>query len=289
MDVREVTDETFLSDVAKLTNNKKAQTALIKNKASQIISEKAHLNPAYYEKMKERLDNLIREEQEKRKEDADYFNSYKKILQELLDEENERKKLGLSNTFEFAVFEELVKITKDKETSKKFTKKISEGIREETELVGWKTKTSSEKQLGNVIYDIVSEIQNKKLSDNEDKKNELTERLYRISKKKSMNLHSEEKSKQTFQYGNKTIEYILIKSKRRKTCEVIVDKDEITIRAPFDKPLNEVEGILNDKIKWISQKQKEIQNEKPEIVKPSFDNNSTLPYLGKNYQFENNL
>lgn len=44
--------------------------------------------------MKERLDNLIREEKEKRTEDADYFNSYKKMLQELLDEENERKKLG---------------------------------------------------------------------------------------------------------------------------------------------------------------------------------------------------
>ena len=101
-----------------------------------------------------------------------------------------------------------------------------------------------------------------------------------------MNLHSEEKSKQTFQYGNKTIEYILIKSKRRKTCEVIVDKDEITIRVPFDKPIIEVEGILNDKIKWISQKQKEIQNEKPEIVKPSFDDHSTFPYLGNNYDLK---
>jgi hypothetical protein len=40
----------------------------------------------------------------------------------------------------------------------------------ETELVGWKTKTSSEKQIGNIIYDILSEIQNKKLEDNEDKK-----------------------------------------------------------------------------------------------------------------------
>lgn len=98
-----------------------------------------------------------------------------------------------------------------------------------------------------------------------------------------MNSHFEEKSIQTFQYGNKTVEYILIKSKRRKTCEVIVDKNELTIRAPFDKPLIEVEGILNDKIKWISQKQKEIQINKAEIVRPSFDNNSTLPYLGKNY------
>jgi predicted metal-dependent hydrolase len=101
-----------------------------------------------------------------------------------------------------------------------------------------------------------------------------------------MNLHLEEKSKQTFQYGNKTIEYNLIKSKRRKTCEVIVDKDEITIRAPFDKPLMEVESILSDKIKWISQKQKEIQSKKSEIIKPSFDDYSTLPYLGFNYNLK---
>ena len=104
-------------------------------------------------------------------------------MQELLDEENERNKLGLSNMFEFAVFEELVRITKDEETSKNFTKKISEWIRQETELVGWKTKTSSEKHLGNIIYDIVSEIHNKKLSDNEDKKNELTERFIELAKR----------------------------------------------------------------------------------------------------------
>jgi DNA gyrase/topoisomerase IV subunit B len=75
MDIREVTDETFLSDIAKITNNnKKAQTVLIRNKAAQIISIKSH-NPVYYEKMKERLGNLIREQKEKRVEDADYLNN----------------------------------------------------------------------------------------------------------------------------------------------------------------------------------------------------------------------
>ena len=91
------------------------------------------------------------------------------------------------------------------------------------------------------------------------------------------------KSKQTFQYGNRKIEYNLIQSKRRKTCEVIVDKNEITIRAPFDKSIKEIERILSDKIKWISQKQKEIQVEKYEILKPSFEDHSTLPFLGKDY------
>ena len=61
--------------------------------------------------------------------------------------------------------------------------------------------------------------------------------------------HSKEiKSKHSFQYGNKTLEYILIQSKRRKTIEVIVDKDQITIRSPFDKTTKEIEQILNDKI-----------------------------------------
>ena len=92
MDVREITDETFLSDVAKL-KSEKARTAFVKNKVRQIIAEKAYQNPAYYEKMKERLENLIREEKEDRKEDADYFNNYKEILEELYGQEKERKKL----------------------------------------------------------------------------------------------------------------------------------------------------------------------------------------------------
>ena len=180
MDVREITDSTFLSDAVKLTKSEKARTALVKNKARQIITEKAHLNPAYYEKMKERLENLINEEKEERKEDADYFNSYKKILEELLEQEKEREKLGLANAFEHAIFEELLKITKNKELSKSITKKISENIKIETELVGWKTKRSSEKQLSITIYDILSESKNKKI---ENKIDDLTEEFIDLAKR----------------------------------------------------------------------------------------------------------
>jgi predicted metal-dependent hydrolase len=94
------------------------------------------------------------------------------------------------------------------------------------------------------------------------------------------------KSRQTFQHGNIAVEYILIQSKRRKTCEVTVDKDGITIGVPFDKPMKEIDQILNDKIKWISQKQREMQNEKPGIIKPSFEEKPTLSCLGKNYNLK---
>lgn len=97
----------------------------------------------------------------------------------------------------------------------------------------------------------------------------------------------QEYSKQSFQYGNISIAYSLVKSKRRKTCEVIVDKNsEIILRVPFDKTSDEIDKILNDKIKWAITKQKEYHDEIKEIIKPTYENNSTLPYLGKNYELQ---
>jgi predicted metal-dependent hydrolase len=91
------------------------------------------------------------------------------------------------------------------------------------------------------------------------------------------------KSQQSYQYGTRKIDYNLIKSKRRKTSEVIVDKDDITIRAPFDKSILEIEKILDDKIRWILKKQKEDENSAREIISPTFLPDSKLPYFGKNY------
>ena len=94
------------------------------------------------------------------------------------------------------------------------------------------------------------------------------------------------KSKQTYQYGNRKIDYLLIKSRRRKTSEVIVDKNEITIRSPFEKSISEIEKILDDKISWILKKQKEYEHSSQEIIDPTFLPDSTLPYLGKNYNIK---
>ena len=76
---------------------------------------------------------------------------------------------------------------------------------------------------------------------------------------------------------------MLVRSKRRKTSEVIVEKDKIIIRAPFDKSISEIEKILDVKITWIIKKQKEDEYSAPEIILPSFLPDSTLPYPGKNY------
>ena len=142
--------------------SERARTALIKNKARQIIREFAPNNPAYYEKLRERLEKIIKEEEERRKGQADYFNkssfdNIKEIYEEALSEDRKRKDLGFSTKFEFAVYSEIQSVVNNDEESKKITKSIYQNIKRETEIVGWKTKTSSKKNMSIIIYDILTE------------------------------------------------------------------------------------------------------------------------------------
>ena len=97
MNPREITYDNFLSYVSSKFKSDRARTALVKNKARQVIRDLSLNNPVYYEKLRERLEKIIGEEKERRKKDADYFNDYKKILQEALDEDKERKKITFHN------------------------------------------------------------------------------------------------------------------------------------------------------------------------------------------------
>jgi type I restriction enzyme, R subunit len=106
MNPKEVTYDNFLGYAAKF-KSERARTALIKNKARQIIKELAPTNPVYYEKLRERLEKIIEQEEKRRKEDASYFNIIAQVYKEALDTEEQRKKLGFSTPFEFAVYEQL--------------------------------------------------------------------------------------------------------------------------------------------------------------------------------------
>jgi len=69
----EITYENFLVFVKKNVKSPRAQTALIKNKAIQVIEELKWNNPVYYEKLSERLQKIIEEEKKRRRENAQYF------------------------------------------------------------------------------------------------------------------------------------------------------------------------------------------------------------------------
>ena len=84
-------------------------------------------------------------------------------------------------------------------------------------------------------------------------------------------------------YGTITIPYNIIKTRRIKASEVIVDVDTITVRVPYDKDKTEIQRLVLDKASWILRKQREYRETTPQLTKPSFKENTTLPYLGNNY------
>ncbi len=90
-------------------------------------------------------------------------------------------------------------------------------------------------------------------------------------------------SKGKVQYGTTTIPYHIIKSKRIKTSEIIVDSDKVTIRTPLNKDISDIQRIISGKASWILRKQKEYKETIPQIIKPTYEEGSTLPYLGRNY------
>jgi predicted metal-dependent hydrolase len=92
-------------------------------------------------------------------------------------------------------------------------------------------------------------------------------------------------SEHIYQYGTKIVNYNLVRSRRVKTCEIIInDENTVVIRSPYSKPISEIEGLLKNKMNWISRKQIEYKGKEHriEIIRPTFQNNSTVPYLGRN-------
>ena len=71
-------------------------------------------------------------------------------------------------------------------------------------------------------------------------------------------------------YGTSVIDYSVVRSRRIKTSEIIVDAENVIIRTPYDKSLEEINDIIRGKAKWIRTKQSEYKLADPEIVKPVF-------------------
>jgi len=68
-----------------------------------------------------------------------------------------------------------------------------------------------------------------------------------------------------------------------KTSEIIVDSDKVTIRTPLNKSLSDIKRIISGKASWILKKQRVYKETIPQITKPTYEEGSTLPYLGRNY------
>jgi hypothetical protein len=52
-----------------------------------------------------------------------------------------------------------------------------------------------------------------------------------------------EEGEDKIQYGTVTIPYDIIRTKRIKTSEIIVDADKVTVRTPLDKDTSEIRKL----------------------------------------------
>jgi len=155
----EITYENFLAYVSKF-KSPRARTALIKNKAEQVIQENYSHNPSYYEKLWQLLKRLIAEEKERRKENADYFDvnmesKVREIYEKALSEEEERKKLGFERNIEFSIYGLIQDYKENKDNSIKITKALSEKLLPETEIVEWYNKPSIKRKTQEITYDVL--------------------------------------------------------------------------------------------------------------------------------------
>lgn len=179
----EITYENFLAFVKKKVKSDRARTALIKNKAIMVIEEFKSNNPAYYERLRERLEKIIQEEYERRKKNADYFTNpelYEEIYNQAISEEEERKKVFgdyEATPLEFSIYGELNQIKKDRNVAIDLTKELFSKLKPETEIVGWKNKTSTEKNMKAILYDTLSDAEFQ-----EDKIEELTDKIITLAK-----------------------------------------------------------------------------------------------------------
>lgn len=90
-------------------------------------------------------------------------------------------------------------------------------------------------------------------------------------------------------FGTTTIPYTVLKTKRRKTSQISVDKDNVVVRTLLTKSNEDIKNMVQKKAKWIFEKQDQFKKQKSAIVKPTFSKDTMVPYLGKNCIIKINL
>ena len=68
--------------------------------------------------------------------------------------------------------------------------------------------------------------------------------------------------KEKIRFGNSTIAYSVTKSKRRKTSQIIVDRDGVEVKTPMTKRDSEIKKLVASKKEWIFKKQLEFSDRK---------------------------
>ena len=87
-------------------------------------------------------------------------------------------------------------------------------------------------------------------------------------------------------FGKSTIQYTVLKSKRRKTSEIQVNERGVELRVPISKTNLQIKNILEGKMQWIYKKQLEFKSEKKDQKRNIYK--TFIPHLGKSCLLEIN-
>ena len=82
-------------------------------------------------------------------------------------------------------------------------------------------------------------------------------------------------------FGKSTIQYTVLKSKRKKTSEIQVNEKGVELHVPISKTKLQIKDIMERKKQWIYKKQLEFKSEKKDQKRNIYKN--FIPYFGKNY------
>jgi predicted metal-dependent hydrolase len=68
---------------------------------------------------------------------------------------------------------------------------------------------------------------------------------------------------QKLHHGTSIIDYSIVRTRRRKTSEIIVDEENVIIRTPYHKSIEEINDMVRGKANWIRKKQQSTDREVP--------------------------
>lgn len=79
--------------------------------------------------------------------------------------------------------------------------------------------------------------------------------------------------------------YTLMRSKRKTVSLVVQNDGGLLVKAPLKYPVDKIDAFVKSKSEWIIEKLKKVerQKEKQSLEEPSFEPESTLRYLGREY------
>lgn len=149
-----VDNEHFLSVLESYGTNKTRASA-IQKRAIKIIEENRRKNPAYYDSLRKRLEEIIQEMRNKKFQDAAEFKKLQDVWNELQQEGKQAQSLGFQNDAQFAVYNEL-KNQFGEDKSKEFVFRIDKSLNN-LKVIDWCDKDNIHKEMRVKVKEMLSE------------------------------------------------------------------------------------------------------------------------------------